>query len=516
MPSSLRGALLLVLGLGLAWPAQTDPGRSALWGRVEPGPWPVGFESRLAHDRSRAFRAKRDLDGRLRPGERHRPLQVSVWYPADPSRPGEPMTFGDYVALAVAELEEVPAGSPARDAQRQRFVAQRQANGARPRDVERVLEERAAAGRGASPAPGPFPLVLLGQGFGGSAWHNFLLAEVLASHGYVVATSPSFGPTSRAMVGGWVGLDTQRQDLEWLLGRLLERPEVDRDRLAVAGFSFGGAAALMLACRNPEVDAVVSLDGSDGFADVVPLIRRWPHFAPQRFTAAYLRLGQAASPDLDLGLVESLRYSPRVVLGFPRLRHTDFSSGGMLAALAPGFDGEPLGDTALGAELVVTACRHFLDAHVKGDAAAGERLLALGRSPVVPAGFVTVRSLAALPPPPAEELVVERVLAGGTDDALARVRAARARDPELVPFAEETMNRVGYQLLGAGRLDEAVAVLALVVEVFPGSANAHDSLGEAYAAAGARELATRALRRSLELDPANDHARRLLGRLQGE
>lgn len=54
---------------------------------------------------------------------------------------------------------------------------------------------------------------------------------------------------------------------------------------------------------------------------------------------------------------------------------------------------------------------------------------------------------------------------------------------------EALMNQVGYQLLGQGNMDEAIAAFKLNVERYPGSANVYDSLGEAYERAGRFELA---------------------------
>ncbi|HEV7891972.1 MAG TPA: alpha/beta hydrolase-fold protein [Pyrinomonadaceae bacterium] len=57
----------------------------------------------------------------------------------------------------------------------------------------------------------------------------------------------------------------------------------------------------------------------------------------------------------------------------------------------------------------------------------------------------------------------------------------------LVP--EALMNQVGYQLIGQGNTEEAVAAFKLNVERYPGSANVYDSLGEAYERTGRFELA---------------------------
>jgi cytochrome c-type biogenesis protein CcmH/NrfG len=60
-----------------------------------------------------------------------------------------------------------------------------------------------------------------------------------------------------------------------------------------------------------------------------------------------------------------------------------------------------------------------------------------------------------------------------------------------------------------------VALFRLSVDEHPTSGNAWDSLGEAYAASGKRELARVAYAKSLELDPANANAVKKLQELEG-
>ena len=79
--------------------------------------------------------------------------------------------------------------------------------------------------------------------------------------------------------------------------------------------------------------------------------------------------------------------------------------------------------------------------------------------------------------------------------------------------AEPELNTLGYQLLGMKRTTEAIAVFSLCVDEFPLSANAHDSMGEAYIQAGQPESAIRHYRKSLELNPGNRHAVEMLHRL---
>jgi predicted alpha/beta superfamily hydrolase len=58
-----------------------------------------------------------------------------------------------------------------------------------------------------------------------------------------------------------------------------------------------------------------------------------------------------------------------------------------------------------------------------------------------------------------------------------------------VVVSEALMNQVGYQLMGQGNMEEAVATFKLNVEHYPDSANVYDSLGEAYERSGRFELA---------------------------
>ena len=69
------------------------------------------------------------------------------------------------------------------------------------------------------------------------------------------------------------------------------------------------------------------------------------------------------------------------------------------------------------------------------------------------------------------------------------------------------MNQVAYERLQAGETKDAIELFKLIVEAYPASANAQDSLGDGYLAAGQNELALAAARRSLEMlasDRASD------------
>ena len=63
-------------------------------------------------------------------------------------------------------------------------------------------------------------------------------------------------------------------------------------------------------------------------------------------------------------------------------------------------------------------------------------------------------------------------------------------------------------------MENAIAVFRLNTELYPGIANTYDSLGEAYLAAGDSVQAVKNYQKSLELNPANLNAQRVLDEIQ--
>jgi hypothetical protein len=71
---------------------------------------------------------------------------------------------------------------------------------------------------------------------------------------------------------------------------------------------------------------------------------------------------------------------------------------------------------------------------------------------------------------------------------------------------ETTINDKAYALMGLGLIDKAIQLFILNTRIFSSSANAFDSLGEAYMLAGNKELAIKNYEKSLKLNPKNTNA----------
>ena len=84
------------------------------------------------------------------------------------------------------------------------------------------------------------------------------------------------------------------------------------------------------------------------------------------------------------------------------------------------------------------------------------------------------------------------------------------------PAIEDELNALGYEMLEAGRVDDAIAAFELNTERHPDSSNALDSLAEGYYRKGDLDSATQLYRASLGLDPGNEDATRMLEKIRGE
>jgi len=75
----------------------------------------------------------------------------------------------------------------------------------------------------------------------------------------------------------------------------------------------------------------------------------------------------------------------------------------------------------------------------------------------------------------------------------------RAQEPDSDVLRESSLNSIGYRLLGAGKVDDAVAAFERAARDYPSSANAYDSLADAYLAAGKKAKAVECSEKALEL-----------------
>jgi len=121
-----------------------------------------------------------------------------------------------------------------------------------------------------------------------------------------------------------------------------------------------------------------------------------------------------------------------------------------------------------------------------------------------------------LPRMPVAEVLQRTIAEKGIDAAIAQYRDIKTRQASAYDFSEQELNNLGYQLLQAKKLKEAVEIFKLNVAEHPQGFNTYDSLGEAYMVSGNTELAVQNYKKSLELNPQNTGATEMLKRLENK
>jgi CubicO group peptidase (beta-lactamase class C family) len=100
----------------------------------------------------------------------------------------------------------------------------------------------------------------------------------------------------------------------------------------------------------------------------------------------------------------------------------------------------------------------------------------------------------------------ETVVTRGVDAAIAQYRELKHSSASNDDFSENALNSLGYELLRKDRLADAIAIFKLNTEEYPKSGNVFDSLAEAYAKNGQKQLAIENYRTAVALDPKNQNA----------
>jgi imidazolonepropionase-like amidohydrolase len=115
--------------------------------------------------------------------------------------------------------------------------------------------------------------------------------------------------------------------------------------------------------------------------------------------------------------------------------------------------------------------------------------------------------LPVLPPtkPSIADSMAPLLMRGDLPGALALHERTRRERPNDFDFGEQQLNALGYRMLQHGAVEGALAIFRRNAEVFPNSANVHDSMADAHLAARDSVAAAASYRKLLEMLPANPH-----------
>lgn len=485
--------------------------------RINPaGPHAIGLQVVEQYDQSRGYRGATDpYSGQATRGERARPIQTLVWYPAETGS-GDGMTAGDYLALG-GTSDEFPATPAERRTLAARFVRSWTGN----LGADRASAELAApmtARRDATATAGKFPVIVYAPSYRAPAFENADLCEFLASHGYVVIASPSIGQSPEGMKDDLEGAETQLGDIQFLVGYAHRLPQADTDHIAVIGYSWGGLSNAMAAAKDSRIDALVSLDGSvRSYPDVIDQSR---FLTPDRITVPMLYI--AATPrqleDLpsdmnqERSFLNKMKYADLYRVTLAPYVHANFSAMGQRFLPDGGYGNYDQQELSVANAWLETYVLQFLEAFLKEDPRGRSFLEMSPAETGAPRHLFTIHRTKAQGAPPTRASFAAELASKGFDHALQVYQATKEREPGF-SLSDSELNSWGYRLLRDGESQSAIAILRLNADLHPDSWNAFDSLGEVYANAGDKPRAIEAYRRSLSLNQGNSNAAEQLTRL---
>ena len=473
------------------------------------GPHAVGLRVVHQYDLTRSYRGPTDpVTGKPQPIVPGRPIQTLVWYPA--AKAGTAVRYMDYLRLSATEetFDKIPTQI---DTDTDVFVKQR-SSGLSAQDAAAATSRPMWASRDAVPAAGRFPVVIYAPSLNAPAYENADLCEYLASQGYVVIASPAMGPRSREMPTDVEGIETQAADIAFLIGYAATLPQADVERLAVAGFSFGGISNVFAAAKDNRIDALVSFDGSVRFFP--NLIAEAKYVTPARLTAPLLLL--TAKPELiedfplpgldkSTSFIGKMKYADVHRVTMKQMVHMNFAS--LFVGFMPdaGFDEYSREEVMQSYSWSARYTLAFLDAYLKENARGRAFLANTPATNGVPLHLLNVNTRRSEGEPPTREALAAELAKQGFDQMPKAYAAFKSRDPAF-QITETDLNGWGYNLLSRGDNKAAIAVLKQATVLYPTSGNAFDSLAEAYEINKDKALAIENYKASLMLDPSNTNA----------
>ena len=465
LPLVRFATLLLLVVSALPSIAQTT---SEVFG-LPAGEHSVGFQLLADQDASRM------VTGGVRGAAHPRPIRTYLWYPAETTR-AQPMRFGRYAELADDDIWPKEIAGDLR--QRLQFANGPLARSLSETSYAALLARPMRAVENAAPLAGPFPLIVIGLGLYYESPVTFATtAEYLAGRGFVVATAPLVGTHIALVKLDVADLETQIRDLELVIARARQFSFVDPERLGVMGFDMGGMAGVVLAMRNRDVDAFVSLDSGIQYPHVSGLPRSSPHYDPLALGVPWLNAARASDQPPAVGaqsLFDEAVHSERYWLRVQDSGHADYTSYALVEdrGEVAGYWSAATPARSATYRAVAEYVLHFFGAYL-GNSDVSMALLDQAREAMPADAGMTLEQRPPTPAPITYDEVVRKIVSGQADEAVAGLRALAEQSPEDPMLSEFNLGRLGVSLLFTWDLAEQTLPLAeFFVERYPESPNA--------------------------------------------
>jgi len=230
---------------------------------LTPGKHAVGFDVIYEHNRAAVWGKYLLNTGQRAESRTPRPVQICLWYPAQPDTDSRTLTLRDYLQLDFHRSGIQPLTAEQESEKVSSWLsAMHSVTPAHEDLLEASLSMKTTSKLKAKWAEGSFPLVILIPDLNHSPWENAVLAEHLASHGFVVAATATKGEVEFGQRPVWPAPLSQKDaeaiatDTLFVKAVITELPQVEASTL-LYGDRSAGPAALLAVLKDPEFEGLV-------------------------------------------------------------------------------------------------------------------------------------------------------------------------------------------------------------------------------------------------------------------
>ncbi len=371
-PPQMRPAALILVSYILllaACSSPAPPNQFPIMGNLTPGEHTVGFKTLFIYDQSKPGVPYSNWDGKLfndHQASLGRQHQVNIWYPSIAGS-GAPLKYHHYVDLLGRQTNFNDTDSQKVFA-RALFIDQTNALGGNgtftTAELKILLELDVTARLNAKVESIQYPVVVFPNG--SSPAFQSIMAEYLASNGYVVVALAPKGRYSSGMEISGIGLENAVDDLEFVLSKISTLSYVDMNQVALIGNAISSSVCVAAVARNKKIKSLVSLEGGFPSAFEQRLLQESVFYEPENIQIPLLVI-YAPYPDIDPKFTYHLKYASRYYAHFPEMSEFAMLNFGMFDTMIPDIIGVQKGNTQQGYETANNLVRRFLDIHLKQD-----------------------------------------------------------------------------------------------------------------------------------------------------
>ncbi len=475
----------------------------------------VGFSHYTKIDSTRTYQIKNEFNNQFI----HRPISISIWYPADIKNDGsKPLTILDY--LEILKEEEEWKNLP------NEFLLDWFPYLWNTPQNRAHLIEKTNAYLDITAINKKFPVIVYAPSYQASSIENFALFEYLASNGFIIMSSPSKGTDTRWLEGGTTkDMETQSRDIEFLLKEIHKYKNIDSDKIALMGYSFGGLSNAITVMKNQNIKALVSLDGTERYS--YDILEKSAYFNLSRLNIPYVYFAQKEIPEKVLKedkipaelnykfqLYDSLKHSNVYSYRFHNLTHSYFSSYGVLFGNRD--KRQDMSDDKIMAAYnqLSEYTLQFLNATLKNEESAKEFIEESPNTYNSTESKLSKKMKKLIVPEFNYKNFNDLALDQDYQNLIPLYKQTLAKHPNL-ELKEGMLNTLGLRLsFDPKRIEQGIHVFLLALYIYPKSANLYDSLAEAYVLKKDLKNAISNFKKSLELNPKNQNAINKLKKLK--